>query len=133
MGGEAEGRSGTVLVIEDDRSLLLVLAYNLRRAGFAVVEADDGPSGLAAAQRAGRDLVAVVLDRMLPGMDGLDVLRELRADPALRHAGVVVISASIDPETRAAALAAGANAFVPKPFGLEELVQQVRRSIVSAG
>ena len=126
MSNDAQRERRTVLVVEDDQTLLTVVAYNLRRAGFRVLEAADGLAGLDAARLAGPELAAVVLDRMLPGRDGLEVLRQLRADPETRDVGVVVISASTDEETRAAALAAGANAFVSKPFGLEDLLQHVR-------
>jgi len=126
VSNDAQRERRTVLVVEDDQTLLTVVAYNLRRAGFRVLEAADGLAGLDAARLAGPELAAVVLDRMLPGRDGLEVLRQLRADPETRDVGVVVISASTDEETRAAALAAGANAFVSKPFGLEDLLQHVR-------
>ena len=120
------------LVVEDDPTLRAVLAYNLRREGYRVLEAADGPAGLAAAGRAGTRLVAVVLDLMLPGLDGLEVLRRLRADPSTRGAAVVVLTASTDEGARAAATAGGA-AVVAKPFARADLLARVRAAAGARG
>src|SRR5215208_1514130 len=106
-GSDGDRGPPVALVVEDDPTLRAVLAYNLRREGYRVLEAADGPAGLAAG-RAGTRLVAVVLDLMLPGLDGLEVLRRLRADPSTRGAAVVVLTASADKDAWAAATAGGA-------------------------
>ena len=71
-----------ILIVEDDRSLADVLSYNLRAAGFEVQVEDDGQQGLSAARQHPPDLI--LLDLMLPGIDGLEVCRRLRADPTTR-------------------------------------------------
>lgn len=117
------------LIIEDDESLRVTLAYNLRRAGYRVVQAGDGEKGLVAARDAGDRLAVVLLNRMLPGLDGLAVLRHLRADPATAGAAVVMLSAALGNDVRAAALADGADDVVAKPFVLTDLLDRVQRAV----
>jgi CheY-like chemotaxis protein len=116
-GSDAAAGGPVALVVEDDPTLRAALASNLRREGYRVLEAADGPAALAAGRRAGSRLVAVVLDLMLPGLDGLEVLRRLRADPATRAAAVVVVTARPVADVQAAALAAGADDVVAKRSG----------------
>ena len=131
-GSDGDRGPPVALVVEDDPTLRAVLAYNLRREGYRVLEAADGPAGLAAAGRAGTRLVAVVLDLMLPGLDGLEVLRRLRADLSTRGAAVVVLTASADQDAWAAAAAGGA-AVVAKPFARADLLARVRAAAGARG
>src|SRR5690606_17646512 len=81
----------TVLIIEDERSLVDVLTYNLAHEGFEVASATDGQEGLRRAERLLPDLV--VLDLMLPVVDGLQVCRQLRSDPRTRHIRILMLTA----------------------------------------
>ncbi|MFG2981258.1 response regulator transcription factor [Streptomyces sp. NPDC048258] len=114
-----------VLVVDDDPTVSEVVSGYLERAGFTVHRAADGPSALEAAARHRPHLV--VLDLMLPGMDGLEVCRRLRArengNPAV---AVVMLTAHGDEEERILGLEVGADDYVTKPFSPRELVLRVR-------
>lgn len=110
-----------VLVVEDDRAIRRGLVDALRFAGYEVLEAADGPSGLAAAIAADVDLT--LLDVLMPGKDGFEVLSELRrAKPALP---VIMLTARGSEEDRIRGLAGGADDYVVKPFSARELLARV--------
>ncbi|MFJ5552192.1 response regulator transcription factor [Streptomyces sp. NPDC093225] len=109
-----------VLVVDDDPTVAEVVTGYLRRAGHHVDHAPDGPGALAAAARHDPDLV--VLDLMLPGIDGLEVCRRLRAD---RPVPVIMLTARGDEDDRIAGLELGADDYVTKPFSPRELVLRV--------
>ncbi|MFH7597867.1 response regulator transcription factor [Streptomyces racemochromogenes] len=116
---------GRVLVVDDDPTVSEVVAGYLEGAGFAVDRAADGPAALEAAARHRPDLV--VLDLMLPGMDGLEVCRRLRARADGRPpVPVVMLTARGDEEERILGLEVGADDYVTKPFSPRELVLRVR-------
>ena len=110
-----------VLVVEDDPTVREVACSYLVSAGFLVDEAPDGVSALRVAARARPDLV--VLDRMLPGLDGVEVCRRLRADYGT---AVVMLTALGSTEDRITGLEAGADDYLAKPFSPRELVLRVR-------
>jgi len=110
-----------VLVVEDERNLAGLLREYLEREGFEVREAHDGPSGLAAARDGGADVV--VLDWMLPGLDGVEVLRELRR---FSDAYVVMLTARSEELDRIVGLSSGADDYLTKPFSPGELVARIR-------
>lgn len=107
----------TVLICEDDPNLRTLVRLALGDDDYRFFEAPDGPSGLALAERTDPDLI--VLDLMLPGRSGLDVLRELRNGDNFAETRVIVISAWSDSD--AAAIEAGADRFLAKPFDPDEL------------
>ncbi|MFJ6581130.1 response regulator transcription factor [Streptomyces sp. NPDC091368] len=118
------GVAGRVLVVDDDPTVSEVVAGYLQRAGLTVHRAGDGPAALEAAARHRPDLV--VLDLMLPGMDGLEVCRRLRANgPGTRTLPVVMLTARGDEEDRILGLEVGADDYVTKPFSPRELVLRV--------
>lgn len=112
-----------VLVVDDEAPLRELIVVTLGEA-FRCEEAEDGETALARLGEAPPDLV--FLDVMLPGCSGIDVLREMRADPALRDVAVVVVSAWQGPEDVEAALESGANRFLAKPFRVDELASVAR-------
>ncbi|MFC9292518.1 response regulator transcription factor [Streptomyces sp. NPDC057011] len=124
--GPASGDvTGRVLVVDDDPTVSEVVAGYLERAGFTVHRAADGPAALEAAARHRPDLV--VLDLMLPGMDGLEVCRRLRARADGRPSlPVVMLTARGDEDDRILGLEVGADDYVTKPFSPRELVLRVR-------
>ena len=114
-----------MLVVDDDDTVREVLRRYLSRDGHEVLEAADGPTGLERARTGHPDLV--VLDLMLPGMNGLDVCRELRADPRLRRLRILMLSAKGRESEVEKGLGLGADAYVTKPFSTRELVARVRQ------
>src|SRR4051812_2115197 len=110
-----------VLVVEDEESISEPLAYMLRKEGFDVSVADDGPTGLAAFDRDGADLV--LLDLMLPGLSGTEVCRELRTRSAVP---VIMLTARDSEVDKVVGLELGADDYVTKPFSHRELVARIR-------
>ena len=110
-----------VLIVEDNHDLAFGLRNNLEIEGYAVDVADDGPSGLAAARRHPPDLV--VLDLMLPGMDGYRVLRQLREDGMTMP--VLILTARGEEADKVRGFRFGADDYVTKPFGVLELLARI--------
>ena len=110
-----------VLIVEDNHDLAFGLRNNLEIEGYAVDVADDGPSGLAAARRIPPDLV--VLDLMLPGMDGYRVLRQLRDDGMTMP--VLILTARGEEADKVRGFRFGADDYVTKPFGVLELLARI--------
>ena len=119
----------TVLVVDDDDVTRMVLRITLEKDDFTVVEAEDGPSALAAVDD--HDVDLVLLDNRLPGIDGLEVLRRLRLDG--RHVGmpVILVTGDDDVPHRVRGLHAGADDYVVKPFTPAEIVARVRAQLRS--
>ena len=113
--------AATVLIVEDDPDTANLVQLYLRRDGYKVLSAPDGREGLKLAQDAGPDLV--VLDLMLPGMDGLEVCRELRRDS---NVPIIMLTARVEEEDRLEGLNLGADDYVTKPFSPRELAARVR-------
>ena len=111
-----------LLIVEDERRIASFLARGLTREGYAVRSAPDGDAAMAIVAQEAPSLV--LLDVMLPGRDGIAVLRELTA--RLPELPVVMLSARADPETKVLALRAGAIDYVAKPFSFDELLERVR-------
>ena len=117
--------SHQLLMIEDDARLARMVADYLAQSGFAVSLAADGQHGLAAVQAGAPDLV--ILDLMLPDMDGLEVCRRIRALPgALARTPVLMLTAKGDPMDRIIGLEIGADDYLPKPFEPRELLARIR-------
>ena len=113
-----------ILVIEDENDIRQLLRFNLEREGFAVLEAADGLGGLHMATSELPDLV--VLDLMLPGMDGCDVCRRLKAQPVTAAIPVLMLTARGEEVDRIVGLTLGADDYVVKPFSVRELVLRIR-------
>lgn len=112
-----------VLIVEDEPNIVESLNFILGRAGFDVETAVDGAEAL---QRLRRQVYsALILDLMLPGINGFDVLRSVRADGELKDMPVIVLTAKGQAADRQAAEAIGATAFITKPFSNAEIVQRV--------
>lgn len=111
-----------LLLIEDDESLCLSLSYQLRQDGFALETCHDGEEGLLWARQQGYDLI--LLDRMLPGMDGLTLLRQLRREGI--HTPVIFLTALGQLGDKTGGLDAGADDYIVKPFAYDELLARIR-------
>ena len=112
--------AGRVLVVDDEKSLAQMVATYLSRAGYAVAQAHTGPAALESARTEHPDVV--VLDLGLPGLDGVEVCRRLRA---FSECYVLMLTARGDEEDKLAGLAAGADDYITKPFSVRELVARM--------
>jgi len=114
-----------VLYVEDNAFNRKLVRDLLQRTSYQLIEATDGDSGLAAAQRELPDLV--IMDIQLPRMSGLDVTRALRADATTAHIPIIVITSFALSGDEQKAKAAGATAYLAKPYSPRELLQTIRR------
>ena len=113
-----------ILVVEDDAATASVLARLLRRRGHDACVAPDGAAALELVRRQAPDLI--ILDMMMPHMDGMEVLRRLKSDPQTAAAPVILLSAVDDPKLVASALKQGASAYwVKASFRYDELPQRL--------
>jgi DNA-binding response OmpR family regulator len=120
----------TILVADDEPSILLSLQFLLQKAGYQVRTARDGEEALQAVEAAAPDLI--LLDAMMPKRDGYDVCQSLRADPAYRHIPIIMLTAKGRDIERQKGLALGATDYVTKPFSTRELVETVRKHLGGA-
>jgi two-component system, OmpR family, response regulator ResD len=118
----AEESSGTVLVVDDEPTIVEIVGRYMERAGYETYEASDGPEALRLAELHRPDLV--VLDVMLPGIDGIEVMRRLHERPGPRTA-VILLTARGEESDRLVGLRHGADDYVVKPFSPAELVARV--------
>jgi two-component system phosphate regulon response regulator PhoB len=114
----------TVLVIDDEPEIVKLVDYNLTKAGYLVLTARDGEGGLSAARKHRPDLV--ILDVMMPGMDGWEVCRKLRQDPETSTLPILMLTAKAEEGDRVLGLELGADDYVTKPFGVRELGARVK-------
>ena len=115
---------GRILVIDDEKDLIELVRYNLEKEGFLVRIAQDGESGLSAAKKELPDLILV--DLMLPGMDGLDVCRSLRSDDRTARIPLIMLTAKSAESDRILGLELGADDYVTKPFSPRELIARIK-------
>lgn len=113
-----------ILVVDDEAVLVETMAYNLEQAGYQVITAVDGASALQAAHRETPDLI--ILDIMLPEMDGLEVCRLLRRENNTATTPIMMLTAKGDEIDKVVGLEVGADDYVTKPFGRRELLARVR-------
>jgi len=113
-----------LLVVEDDEDIRALLRHTLAREGFAVLEAATGREGLAAAATKHPD--AVILDLMLPDIDGLEVCRRLKGDPELKHIPVLMLTAKSEDTDIVVGLELGAEDYITKPFSPRVLIARLR-------
>src|SRR5438874_7574548 len=114
----------TILVVDDEPGIVTIVRDYLEKAGFRVLTAGDGETALRLAGMERPNLM--VLDLMLPGIDGLDIIRSLRANPALHRMSVIMLTARVEETDRLVGLELGADDYVTKPFSPRELVARVR-------
>jgi DNA-binding response OmpR family regulator len=113
-----------VLVVDDEENIIEFIRLGLRYEGFQVESASDGEQGITAAQRINPDLI--ILDIMLPGIDGLEVCRRLRANPITRDIPVLMLTAKDEVRDRITGLRTGADDYLTKPFDFDELLERIR-------
>lgn len=113
-----------VLLIEDDRDIIELLKHYLQKENFVLKDASDGLSGIKEAKAVSFDLI--ILDIMLPEMDGLEVCKELRNDPKTSSVPIIMLTAKTEETDKIVGLELGADDYVTKPFSPKELVARVK-------
>ena len=113
-----------ILIVDDERDLLSLLDFNLRKEGFETLLASSGEEALRALRRMVPDLV--LLDLMLPDVPGTEICRQVKADPRTEHVPVVMLTAKGEEIDRVVGLELGADDYVTKPFSVRELVLRIR-------
>jgi two-component system, OmpR family, phosphate regulon response regulator PhoB len=113
-----------VLVIDDERDIVTLLRYHLEKAGFQCLEAMDGATALRLIREQHPDLL--LLDLMLPGMDGLEICRRLRQDATTARLPILMLTAKAEEVDRVVGLEVGADDYVVKPFSPRELIARIR-------
>lgn len=114
----------TIHIVEDDRSLAEVLEYNLRQEGYETLVSNDGQDALRKARLLSPDLV--VLDLMLPLVNGLEICRRLRADPVTHNVLVLMLTAKSEETDEVVGFSVGADDYVAKPFSVKVLLERIR-------
>ena len=120
-----------IVIVEDEPDILEVLTYNLKREGFDVSHALDGSKGLALIEQVEPDLV--ILDLMLPGLDGLEICRRIKGAEQLKQIPVIMVTAKGEETDIVIGLGIGADDYVAKPFSPRELVARVNAAIRRSG
>src|SRR5690606_5355106 len=113
-----------IVVIEDEPDILEVLCYNLKREGYEVFAATDGIKGLALVKKEAPDLL--LLDLMLPGMDGVDICSSIKKDPQTQSTLIIMVTAKGEESDIVLGLGVGADDYIAKPFSPRELVARVK-------
>ena len=119
-----------ILIAEDEPSIVLSLEFLLTEAGYEVFTAVNGADALKLAEQHKPDLL--VLDIMLPVVNGFEVCRTVRSNPALRDMPILMLTARGREQEIARGLALGANAYVTKPFGTRELMSKIRELLAAS-
>ena len=120
-----------IVVVEDEADILEVIDYNLSKEGFNVSSALDGEKGLVLVQKEIPDLV--LLDLMLPGIDGIEICRQLKADSATRSISIIMVTAKGEESDIVLGLGIGADDYVLKPFRPRELIARVKSVLRRGG
>jgi two-component system, OmpR family, phosphate regulon response regulator PhoB len=114
-----------ILIVEDDPDIRELLRFNLEKAGYTLFLAEDGETALTLARKHSPELI--LLDLMLPGVDGLEVCRTLKKDPELQRLPIIMVTAKGEELDRVVGLELGADDYVVKPFSLREVVLRIRK------
>ncbi len=116
-----------ILVVDDEIGALTLIGIMLERGGFNVIKAKDANAALAELEKAVPDLI--ILDVMMPGMDGIELCRVIRSRPDTKDVPVLILSARGDAESVMRGMDAGANDYLPKPILHHDLVDKVRKML----
>ena len=120
-----------ILTVDDEEHILELIGYNLEINGYDVLKADSGEAALKLLQSEQVDLV--LLDRMLPGIDGIEVLKEIRTDKNLKNLPVILLTAKTEEFDKVVGLEIGADDYIGKPFGIHELIARIKAVLRRAG
>ena len=120
-----------VLIVDDESDLVELVSYNLKKEGFQVATAPDGGAALEKARKKNFDLI--ILDLMLPGIQGIELCRILRNDPKTERVPIIMLTAKGDEADRIKGLETGADDYMAKPFSPRELVARVKAVLRRSG
>ena len=120
-----------ILTVDDEEHILELIGYNLEINGYDVLKADSGEAALKLLKSEHVDLV--LLDRMLPGIDGIEVLKEIRTDKNLKNLPVILLTAKTEEFDKVVGLEIGADDYIGKPFGIHELIARIKAVLRRAG
>lgn len=113
------------MTVDDSASVRQMVGFTLRQAGYDVVEASDGRDALA--KTTGNSIRMVITDLNMPNMNGVELIRQLRAQPQFKYIPIIMLTTESHPEQKAAGKAAGASGWIVKPFTPEQLVAVVKK------
>src|SRR3970282_537871 len=113
-----------ILIIDDEQDILDLLSYNLKKEGFSILTAKDGISAKETARKTNPDLI--ILDLMLPGIDGLELCRMLKKDPKIALIPIIMLTAKGQETDKITGLETGADDYVTKPFSVREITARVK-------
>ena len=116
--------SKSILVVDDEQDLLDLIEYNLKKEGFEVLKAENGKEGMAATRKYHPDLI--LLDIMMPKMDGLEVVQRIRDDEKLKHTPVIFLTARGDEKTEVRGLNKGGDDYITKPISTTKLISRIK-------
>lgn len=114
----------TILVVDDEQDLLDLIEYNLKKEGFDVLKAEDGEEGIEVARESSPDLV--LLDIMMPNMDGLEVVEVMRGDEDLKRIPIIFLTARGDEKTEVEGLNKGGDDYITKPISTTKLISRIK-------
>lgn len=114
----------TILVVDDEQDLLDLIEYNLKKEGFDVLMAEDGKEGIEIAREHNPNLV--LLDIMMPKMDGLEVVEQMRSDEKLKHIPIIFLTARSDEKTEVEGLNKGGDDYITKPISTTKLISRIK-------
>lgn len=117
----------TILVVEDDENIQQLVGYNLAKAGFHVLYADNGEQALSVIKREKPELI--VLDLMLPGLSGFEICKLVRKDPKTKNLPIVMLTAKSEENDMAAGLDIGADDYITKPFSPKILISRIKAAL----
>ncbi|MEP1152716.1 MAG: response regulator transcription factor [Balneola sp.] len=114
----------TILVVDDEKDLLDLIEYNLKKEGFDVLKAENGEEGIAVAKEKNPDLV--LLDIMMPKMDGMQAVEEMRKDDQLKKIPIIFLTARSDEKTEVEGLNKGGDDYITKPISTTKLISRIK-------
>lgn len=114
----------TILIVDDEEHILELLSYNLDNNGFAVIQADTGEKALEILEKQTVNLV--LLDIMLPGMDGIAILKSIRSNTKIKRMPIILLTAKNDEIDTVLGLEMGADDYISKPFGIHEVIARIK-------
>ena len=121
----------TILAVDDEEHILELISYNLETAGYHVLKAETGEMALEVLKENRVDLV--LLDWMLPGMDGIEVIKHIRMDEAYQNLPIILLTAKNEEINKVVGLEVGADDFLCKPFGVHELMARIKAVLRRSG
>lgn len=115
---------GKILVVDDEDHIVELISFNLETNGYEVVSASDGESAIKKAEEENPDLI--ILDLMLPKLDGIEVCRRIKGNPTTSHISIIMLTAKSDESDKIVGLEIGADDYITKPFSVKELIARVK-------